>query len=354
MFNSVFAGAVASFDNYCRDEMGCPEITPEEAVAFDQQYFKEKREALAAMPLHERLFSLQSTNSLASALIMRTPTSPAAGFGKLASIVGGTPGTVASMFSQRADAEEWVDLIGKNPRGEKPGDEEGDIPEVLMQPGGTCPEKSPDPNRLDQCKAYKVAIDSVQCAVVGCPDVTTDGGSAAELTGAAGAKVDYTKLYKVYNAGEVPNNLLCSMGPDYEKRPGLKLLCGAPVESFKAMNEAFKQKFGKPMPVGQGYRTAAEQKECVRVNSACNNYNPNQTPPSHLWGTSIDFDTSYYKSGDEYQKWTVENGPKYGWYWPNWAREGRGGVGGHVEPWHFDYYFVGHDGSTDRLEGFQR
>lgn len=183
---------------------------------------------------------------------------------------------------------------------------------------------------------------------VGCPE------------GAVGAKVDYTGIYPDMDAGTLHRlrpELLCTPRPS---KPKFQLLKGPACASFIALDKAYKAKFGKEMPVGQGYRTAEEQIACGGTesnpggyNPACARYRPKNTPPEHLWGTAIDFSGPLSNDGTSEHLWLVANGPKYGWFWPNFAREGRGGNAGVKEPWHFQYYFVGHDPSTDKLEAFK-
>jgi hypothetical protein len=184
------------------------------------------------------------------------------------------------------------------------------------------------------------------------------GGGAAGCFGAGvGAKVDYSNIYPKLDAGTLTPDMLCT---PYPEQPGFKLLKGPACDSFMAMNGAYKQAFGKQMPIIGGYRTAAEQIACGGTiqnrggnNPACAPYNPKNDPPEHLWGTAIDFGGPIMNTSSPEHKWLENNGPNFGWFWPNWAKEGRGGNAGVVEPWHFAYYFVGHNPSTDKLESYK-
>ncbi|MGH7196920.1 MAG: M15 family metallopeptidase [Candidatus Saccharimonadales bacterium] len=172
-------------------------------------------------------------------------------------------------------------------------------------------------------------------------------GTSGCFGAGVGAKVDYTELLKKYKAGELPASLLCTPRPE---QPGFKLLKGPACDSFLAVDAEYKKTFGRRMPVGQGFRSAEEQKNCAITNPACAGYDPNYPPPGHLWGTAIDFTGALSEDGTKQHDWLVLNGPRFGWFWPNWAKNGQGGTGGIFEPWHFNYYFVGHNPKNDSLE----
>jgi hypothetical protein len=172
-----------------------------------------------------------------------------------------------------------------------------------------------------------------------------------------GAKVDYSPIYPVMDAGTLPDSMLCVPRPS---KPGFKLLKGPACDSFLAMDAAYKNAFGKQMPLIGGYRTAAEQIACGGTvqnpggnNGACTTYKPKNDPPEHLWGTAIDFGEEIMKINSPEHKWLETNGPLFGWFWPNWASGGRGGNAGVVEAWHFAYYFVGHNPKSDKLESLK-
>lgn len=172
-----------------------------------------------------------------------------------------------------------------------------------------------------------------------------------------GAKVDYSPIYPGMDAGTLPDSMLCVPRPS---QPGFKLLKGPACDSFLALDAAYKNAFGKPIPVGGGYRTAAEQIRCGGTkqnpggeNPACIYYDPKNDPPEHLWGTAIDFSGPLTNGSSAEHKWLEQNGPLFGWFWPNWASGGRGGNAGVVEAWHFAYYFVGHNPKSDKLESLK-
>lgn len=185
------------------------------------------------------------------------------------------------------------------------------------------------------------------------------GGSGACFGSGVGAKVDYSNIYPKLDAGTLTPDMLCIPFPE---QPNFKLLKGPACDSFLAMAAAYKQTFGKQIPTynGGGYRTKEEQIACGGTvqnpggtNGACAAYNPKNDPPEHLWGTAIDFGGAINNTSSPEHKWLEANGPNFGWFWPNWAREGRGGNGNYVEPWHFAYYFVGHNPASDKLESYK-
>lgn len=181
---------------------------------------------------------------------------------------------------------------------------------------------------------------------------------------AVGANINYTGLWRGadgkrpgIDAGTVPESKLCT-----PKGYQFKLLCGPATESFDAMNAAYvsyayaynrgkgpDDRISAKLPVGGGYRTKAAQQSGGGTFAT---YNPNYAPPAHLWGTAIDFGFSNRTLArtDPEHKWLVANGQKFGWFWPNWAKNGQGGKGGYIEDWHFNYYFIGHNPTNDNLE----
>lgn len=178
------------------------------------------------------------------------------------------------------------------------------------------------------------------------------GGSCGGGAG-VGGKVDYTGIYPDLQAGTLSNDLLCVPRPS---QPSFKLLKGPACASFLALDAAYQQAFGKPMPAGQGYRTAEEQIRCGGTitnpggnNPNCARYNPKNDPPEHLWGTAIDFSGPLSSFGTKEHDWLVANGPSFGWFLPTWAQKG----GSRPEPWHFQYYFVGHNPNSDKLESLK-
>lgn len=189
-------------------------------------------------------------------------------------------------------------------------------------------------------------------------NLVAEGDNSTECVGGGvGAKVDYTGLYPNLPAGTLKDSQLCSPRPDI---PSFKLLAGPACESFKALDLQYKRVFGKLMPLSGGYRTAQQQIDCGGTrsnpggyNPNCIYYDPNTPPPEHLWGTAIDFSGPLSNSGTQEHNWLVKNGPLYGWFWPNWAKDGFGGNAGSVEPWHFAYYFVGHNPNSDKLESYK-
>lgn len=162
-----------------------------------------------------------------------------------------------------------------------------------------------------------------------------------------GAKVDYTGIYPNLDAGTLSDNLLCTPRPS---QPSFKLLKGPACDSFIALNSAYQAAFGKPIPLTGGYRTAQAQIDCyAQKPGICAPYRPKEEPPEHTWGTAIDFGVPINQWDTTEHDWVVANGPNYGWFHPTWAQKG----GSNPEPWHFQYYFVGHDPTTDKLESLK-
>lgn len=349
--------AFAGFQTIARDEglkhFGATNITVAQASEIYLAQEKQQKEQIAQAPWTERFFSITSPNSFWHAAIVQSPIP----YGATSNITSGVSAilqlpatglaTIGNMIAQPTHAAtlDLTTLNGIANAGiplsilQKAG-----VPIELMSEGGNCP--TTQMGELNVCAGFKAVIDSL----IPYYKHTLNQGVVAGVSGEVGAPVDYSKLYKKIPAGTVPANMLCNL-PGYGK--GIKLLCGSPVASFNAMNDAYKKVFGSQMPVGQGYRSAEEQKAANAAGKGTfATYDPNYYPPGHLWGTAIDFGSPIDSTNSAQHKWLEKNGPQFGWFWPNWAKNGTGGAGNNVfEPWHFNYYGKNHNPASDDVEG---
>lgn len=83
---------------------------------------------------------------------------------------------------------------------------------------------------------------------------------------------------------------------------------------------------GVTLRLTDSYRSYDSQ---VRLRNAKGHKVATATPGTsiHGWGKAIDV------PGDAARKWLQQNGARYGWVWPEWARR----AGKSYEPWHFEF-----------------
>ena len=147
-----------------------------------------------------------------------------------------------------------------------------------------------------------------------------------------------TKDGRIIENGKVPMDLLDkSVKSSYYNNAGVLFEIGA-AEDLVLLNEAFKARFGRYIPITDGYRSYESQVANKKKWTDAGHPEKAATPgtSNHGWGKAFDFDTSWNgKSGYESEtyKWLLANGPSYGWINPVWARKG----GSNEEPWHFEY-----------------
>lgn len=98
-------------------------------------------------------------------------------------------------------------------------------------------------------------------------------------------------------------------------------------QQFKAMLRDAKRD-GVTITLTDSYRSYAAQEDLKRRKPTMS-----ATPGKsvHGWGKAIDV------AGDDARKWIQRNGEKYGWLWPEWARN----TNGQYEPWHFEWRGTG-------------
>jgi peptidoglycan hydrolase-like protein with peptidoglycan-binding domain len=145
-----------------------------------------------------------------------------------------------------------------------------------------------------------------------------------------------------YENGKYPQSALATTYLYYpNSRNGRQLTKEAAIYA-EALATAFYLEFGKPLMATDGYRSRAEQERLY------------QPPPvgvgpglaavpgtsNHGYGEALDLSSNVNSFSSAEHRWMVQNGPKFGWVHPYWARKG----GGREEPWHFE--FVGPTGKT--------
>ena len=128
--------------------------------------------------------------------------------------------------------------------------------------------------------------------------------------------------------GVLPASVLCPLPMASQ----IQVRCDA-GGALTALNHAFENVFGYPLPIGSGYRTFAGQ-----VAAALANPHLAASPGTsmHGWGLAVDFASPISNFGSAEYQWLLENAPTYGWENPAWAQA----TGSKPEPWHFEFMAV--------------
>lgn len=131
-------------------------------------------------------------------------------------------------------------------------------------------------------------------------------------------------LAKISN-GQLPNSMLCDL---WDAKHQLR--ADAAVALAK-LNVAYKQEFGHPMCITDGYRTLSQQ-YAVKADRGYLAARPGTSV--HGLGRAVDLCDDIENAGSRTHQWMVDNAPRYGWINPAWAQPGGGGP---REPWHWEY-----------------
>lgn len=144
-----------------------------------------------------------------------------------------------------------------------------------------------------------------------------------------------------YENGKYPASALATTYLYYPgSRNGRQLTKEAAMYA-EALATAFYLEFGYPLYATDGYRDLATQWVVWRRWQDGTGA-PAAIPgtSNHGYGEALDLSSNVNSFASAEHRWMVQNGPKFGWVHPHWARQG----GGREEPWHFE--FVGPTGKT--------
>ncbi|WP_043628582.1 M15 family metallopeptidase [Nonomuraea candida] len=125
-----------------------------------------------------------------------------------------------------------------------------------------------------------------------------------------------------YPNGLIPKSMLCPL-----QQKGFSLRADATI-AFVSLNEAYRQRFGKPMCVTDAYRSLAEQQSVYyrRPGFAAV---PGRS--NHGLGLAVDLCGGVERAGSPEFVWMEKNSKRYGWFHPSWAYSSP------FEPWHWEY-----------------
>lgn len=128
-----------------------------------------------------------------------------------------------------------------------------------------------------------------------------------------------------YPNGAVPVEALCQLWG----APGQRLRADA-AQAFDSLSHAYAADFGAPLCVTDSYRSFEEQ---VRLFSVKPGLAARPGASNHGWGVAVDTCGGVQRFGSAQYLWMARNAPQFGWFHPQWARQG----GSRPEAWHWEF-----------------
>ncbi|WP_068202831.1 M15 family metallopeptidase [Isoptericola dokdonensis] len=186
-------------------------------------------------------------------------------------------------------------------------------------------------------KATDTLVDLLDAAQSDTVDVEAAPETPADITAAqvaaarqaAAGLTKYVDSVVGYGNGQIPSGELCEL----DFAPGETLRCDA-AEQLERLDVAYAARFGEHLSVNDSYRSYAAQvatKAARGAMAAVPGYS------NHGWGVAVDLNGGVESFGTAKYEWLRENGPKFGWDNPGWARaDGR-----KPEAWHWEYSPIG-------------
>ena len=111
--------------------------------------------------------------------------------------------------------------------------------------------------------------------------------------------------------------------------PG-QLLRADAASAFEAVSRAWAQQYGVPLCVSDSYRSLAGQ---VQLYATKPSLAARPGTSNHGWGVALDLCGGVQRFDSDQHHWLARNGPQFGWFHPQWARQG----GSKPEPWHWEF-----------------
>ena len=125
--------------------------------------------------------------------------------------------------------------------------------------------------------------------------------------------------------GMIPAEALCPV----RGATGQQLRADA-AQAFDALSLAFATEHASPICVTDSYRPLAEQ---VSLYATKPSLAARPGTSNHGWGVAVDLCGGIQQFGTEQHQWMIRNGPGFGWFHPQWARQG----GSKPEAWHWEF-----------------
>ena len=182
----VHQGFLATFNDKANED-GMRALSESQALGIDQEIRQDRIADLQQKSLYDRVFNLDSTNSLATALVTTMPSSAVQDpVGSLASasarLVANVPNNLARATTAPVSAITAADttsesLFGITPYGALPEDLGAPLDATVAAPNATCPENKP--NTFNHCKIDRDIVTSMNCVFVKCADMNQQSADAS-------------------------------------------------------------------------------------------------------------------------------------------------------------------------------
>ena len=153
----------------------------------------------------------------------------------------------------------------------------------------------------------------------------SDNAGTYDAGGGPAVSPDGTSREPMAGSGKLDPSNLCQIPWAAE---GQVLRCDA-TDALKELNKAYRAKFGDDLGITDAYRDYATQ---VYLKATKGYLAAKPGTSNHGWGLALDLD-GLGAEGSTRHAWLRENGPRYGWDHPSWARIG----GSKPEAWHWEY-----------------
>jgi len=175
-------------------------------------------------------------------------------------------------------------------------------------------------------------VDAQQATLLTLTSLLQDARTAAQAAARRSAALATEPMFGCggaditqYPNGMVAPEALCPL----RGAAGQQLRADA-AQAFDALSLAWAADFGAPVCVSDSYRSLGEQ---VSLYAAKPALAARPGTSNHGWGVAVDLCGGVQTFGTEQHQWMVRNGPAFGWFHPQWARQG----GGKPEAWHWEF-----------------
>lgn len=128
-----------------------------------------------------------------------------------------------------------------------------------------------------------------------------------------------------FSNGAIPRSALCGLWG-----AGSHVLRADAAAAFSALSQDYAATFGTPICVTDSYRSYAMQVDLIARKPTLA-----ATPgrSNHGWGKAVDLCDGVNTFGTATHEWMRANAPRYGWFHPAWAGQGRV----RAEAWHWEF-----------------
>lgn len=161
-FNASHGGATYTYNEFCKNEMGCRKLTDEQANVQNKSVALDRAEYRSQQGLAYALFSQETSSSVSSQLAIHTPMDVSEIAPTLASMVAGAPSKLLGIFSNRTLANQgYVDIHNIDPYGALA--EELDKPLDPKAVAGEGCGGSFDGSELNLCQTDNMVAEAMIC-----------------------------------------------------------------------------------------------------------------------------------------------------------------------------------------------